>query len=703
MLNYTMKNHDLGDVESISSEIKNRIPTMTHKATILHLVIFAHLVFLEALDATPFSPRPHRKVEPLSLAEVKWTDGFWKQRFENCRTKMIPTMWELMKGTHYKPFYEHFKIAAGLAEGTYHGAKWNDGDFYKWMEAVSSTLAVEPSEEWELRLDEIIAVIGKAQREDGYIHTPVLIGVRNGDPEAEPFSDRFAFEVYNMGHLITAACVHYRVTGKDNFLALAKKTASFLDEAFSQPTPEQARHAVCPSHYMSLVDLYRITGDPEHLELAKRFLDMRNLVTDGGDDNQDRIPFGEQTEAVGHAVRANYLYAGAADLFAETGDTALLSPLTRIWQNVVQKKMYITGGCGALYDGASPDGSTAQRSITRIHQAYGRNYQLPNTTAHGETCANIGNVLWNWRMFLITGEAKYMDVAELTLYNSVLSGVGLNGKDYFYVNPLRQTDPLPAKLRWSRLRVPFVTSFCCPPNVVRTVAQASGYAYTKSNNSIWINLYGSNTVTTILPDKNEVTLSQETHYPWDGRIRVTVEKCNPDAFSLQLRIPSWTDSASFQLNGSPLKIECKPGSYSEVNREWKVGDVLELNLAMEAQLIESHPLVEETRNELAVKRGPVVYCLESHDIPSGTEISNVFIPTDLALKPTHDSELLGGITVLEGNLLSRSESKSEWDGKLYRQYKPDEPKSVPARFIPYYTWANRGESEMSVWLPAVSP
>ena len=646
------------------------------------------------------SVRPHAKVGALPLNQVQWTDGFWKRRFENCRTQMIPTMWELMKGTQYKPFYEHFRIAAGLSEGRYRGAKWNDGDFYKWMEGVCSTLAVEPSAEWEQRLDEIITVIGQAQRADGYIHTPVLIGARNGDLDAQPFSDRFAFEVYNMGHLITAACVHHQVTGKDNFLALAIKTAAFLDTAFSQPTAEQARHAVCPSHYMALTDLYRVTGDPWHLELAERFLKMRALVTEGGDDNQDRIPFGEQTEAVGHAVRANYLYAGVADVFAETGDPALLTPLIKIWVNVVQKKMYITGGCGALYDGASPDGSTEQGAITRTHQAYGRNYQLPNTTAHSETCANIGNVLWNWRMFLITGEAKYMDVAELALYNSVLSGVGLNGKDYFYVNALRQTEPLPAELRWARLRVPFVTSFCCPPNVVRTVAQVNGYAYARSNDAIWVNLYGSNTLTTTLADGNKISLTQESQYPWDGKIRITVGQCDTTPFALNLRIPGWASHASAVLNGNPLPALCTPSSYTEIRRAWKSGDSVELNFSMEPQLIESHPLVEETRNELAIKRGPIVYCLESNDLPEGVPLSSVSIPTDIQLTPQHARDLLDGVTVIEGNVLAHPDPQDSWDGKLYRTFKQNEPKSIAATFVPYYTWANRGRAEMSVWLPA---
>ena len=251
---------------------------------------------------------------------------------------------------------------------------------------------------------------------------------------------------------------------------------------------------------------------------------MRELVEDGGDDNQDRVPLAEQREAVGHAVRANYLFAGAADLCAECGDEDLWEPLERIWANVVQKKMYITGGCGALYDGASPDGSRDQGSISRVHQAYGRNYQLPNATAHNETCANIGNVLWNWRMFLVSGEAKYVDVLELALYNSVLSGVDLGGTNYFYTNPLRQLDEMPVELRWSRTRVPFVTSYCCPPNLVRTIAGVGGLAYGKSEDALWVNLYGSNSLRTRLSG-NPLAVVQESAYPWDGGVKIIVKEC----------------------------------------------------------------------------------------------------------------------------------------------------------------------------------
>src|SRR5690606_31456068 len=336
---------------------------------------------------------PHAVVESVGLAEVRWTHGFWADRFEVCRTRSLPAMWDIMKGTQYKPFLKHFLIAAGEADGGYHGARWNDGDFYKFLEAVCATLASHPDPELEQIVEESIAAIGKAQRADGYIHTPVLVEQRNGDKNARPFQDRHNFEMYNMGHLLTAACIHHRVTGRENFLDIAHRTADFLYEVFHEPTPELARNSVCPSHYMGMIEMYRTTGDEKYRELAQTFLDMRSLVTEGGDDNQDRIPFVEQREAVGHAVRANYLYAGAADVYADRGDEARRRPLEPIWEKLVGKKMYITGGCGALYDGASPYGSENQGQITRTHQAYGYNYQLPNVTAHNETCAAIGNVL----------------------------------------------------------------------------------------------------------------------------------------------------------------------------------------------------------------------------------------------------------------------------------------------------------------------
>jgi DUF1680 family protein len=605
-------------------------------------------------------------------------------------------MWQIMESGRYKPFLGHFLIAAGQADGEYHGAKWNDGDFYKWIEAACASLAVEPNAELGKHVDRATAAVIAAQRADGYLHTPVLIAQRHGDANAKPFNDRFAFEMYNMGHLMTAACVHHRVTGRDDFLNAARKCGDFLGEAFRQPTPELARNSVCPSHYMGLVELYRTTGERRYLDLAQKLFDMRRLVPDGGDDNQDRLPFTEQREAAGHAVRANYLYAGAADLYLETGDAAVWKTLDAVWHNVVEKKLYVTGGCGALYDGASPDGSPDQEQITRVHQAYGRNYQLPNTTAHSETCANVGFVLWNLRMFLATGKARFADAIELALYNSVLSGVSLDGTSYFYVNPLRNVDPLPTELRFPRTRQPFFTSFCCPPNVVRTITEANQYAYGVKGDALWVNLYGGNKLDTQF-NGQALSIVQETDYPWSGKISVGIEQWTGGEFELKLRIPGWCHAATLTVNGQAANVPLNPGSYASLHRNWKAGDRIQLELSMPVELMESHPLVEETRNQVAVKRGPMVYCLETPGLPAGMKISEVGLASEAEYKPRFESELLGGVVAIETEAVVRP--AGAWLGQLYRPLQSADSRREKVVLTPYYAWANRGPAEMSVWLP----
>jgi DUF1680 family protein len=359
--------------------------------------------------------------------------------------------------------------------------------------------------------------------------------------------------------------------------------------------------------------------------------------------------------------------------------------------------MYITGGCGALYDGASPYGSRRQDSITRTHQAYGYDYELPNLTAYNETCANVGNVLWNWRLFLATGEARFVDVAELALYNSVLSGVSLSGTNYFYVNPLRTLHPMPLDLRWSRTRVPFVGSFCCPPNIARTEAEVGNYAYARSTNTLWVNLYGGSTLDTELPGTGRVSLTQETEYPWSGRVRIKINECGDKPFTLKLRIPGWTGAAAIRVNLGPPETNLVAGTYSDIHRNWKPGDFVDLDLSMRAQLIEANPLVEETRNQVAVKRGPVVYCLESVDLPEGISVMDVALPGDIQLRARYDGHLLGGVVVIEG--IAEAHDRGNWNHQLYRELKTASPRQVPLRLIPYFAWDNRGQSEMTVWMP----
>jgi DUF1680 family protein len=637
------------------------------------------------------------RLRPLDINDVRWTQGFWAERFETCQREMIPNMWRLLNDPQISHAYENFLIAAGLKEGRHRGPKWNDGDFYKWLEAVAYVYGVTKDEQLDQQMDQIIEVIGKAQREDGYIHTPVIIAQRGRNAGTAEFENRLDFETYNMGHLMTCACVHYRATGKTTLLNIAKKAADFLYTYYKKAPQNLANNAICPSHYMGVVDMYRTTGDPRYLELAKGLIDIRDLVEGGTDHNQDSIPFRKQTEAVGHAVRANYLYAGAADVYAETGDKSLLNALEVIWHDVAGRKVYVTGATGALYDGASPDGSGNHSAIQLVHQAYGRDYQLPNVTAYNESCATVGFVLWNWRMLEITAQAQFADMLELALYNGVLSAISLDGKEYFYTNPLRVVNDLPFELRWSRQRQPYISCFCCPPNVVRTIAEAGSFAYSFSDEGLWINLYGGNILDTQLPDGSDLKLRQQTEYPWDGRIRIIVEKVPAEEFSIFLRIPGWSNNAKVTVNGKLIGENLKPGQYFQIKRTWSAGNIIELNLPMPVQLIEAHPLAEEIRNQVAVKRGPIVYCLESVDLSDGVKMTDVAIPPTFEPTSRFDADLLRGVTVLEGK--AHIFVEDEWEQSLYRPFKNQPLKEADIRLIPYYAWDNRGKSEMTVWLP----
>jgi DUF1680 family protein len=646
---------------------------------------------------TDTSASPHVKLRSVGLGEVRWTRGFWADRFATCATASVPHLWRILAGTEHGQSYRNFLIAAGKEEGRYRGPAFADGDVYRWLEAAAAVYAVTQDKELDRLMDQVVATIRQAQRADGYLHTPTLIRRRSDDPDAQPFQDPLGFETYNLGHLLTAACVHHRATGKTDLLTVARKAADFLGEAFKDPTPRLARLAICPSHYMGMVELYRTTREPRHLALARKFLEIRDLVREGTDDNQDRIPFRKQTQAVGHAVRANYLFAGAADLFAEAGDRTLLPPLLAVWDDLVSTKLHVTGGCGSLYDGASPDGAKNQKQIGRVHQAYGRAYQLPNSTAHNETCASVANILWNWRMLQITGEARFADVLERALYNAALAGVGLDGKSFFYTNTLRQLDRMPAELRWSRTRQPFFSSNCCPPNIVRTVAESGSYAYARSEDGVLVNLYGGSVLNTHLADGAELKLTQVTDYPWDGRVRIMLDAVPSRAFSIRLRIPGWAAGAALSINGTPVGGELRPGTYHEVRRVWTARDVLELRLPMKVRLLQAHPLVEEARNQVAVQRGPLVYCLESADLPKGVAVPDVVLPLGIALRPRYDRKLLGGVAVLEGKAKTVSEAK--WGNELYREFVPSGAKQVELKLIPYYAWGNRGSSEMTVWMP----
>jgi hypothetical protein len=644
------------------------------------------------------SQSPYAKLKSINMGDVQWTTGFWAERFKVCKESMVPHMMGNYLDPEVSHAFRNFEIAAGMEEGEHSGPAFHDGDFYKMLEAMIVVWSSSKDAETEKQIDAIIATIAKTQRTDGYIHTPVVIKQMQKSEEKKEFGERLDFETYNMGHLMTAGCLHYRITGKKTLFNVAVNATDFLYDFYKRASAELARNAICPSHYMGVVEMYRTTRDPRYLELAKNLIAIRSLVEHGTDDNQDRIPFLKQTKAMGHAVRANYLYAGVADIYTETSDDSLMVVLDKIWHNVVEQKMYITGACGALYDGVSPDGTSYVPDYNqKVHQAYGRDFQLPNLTAHNESCANIGNILWNWRMLLATGDARFADIMELTMYNSLLAGVSLDGKGYFYTNPLCVAHEIPYTLRWSREREGYI-SFCncCPPNTIRTIAEISNYVYTTSEKGLWVNLYGSNQLTTKLSDGSVVRLNQKTDYPWDGKISIKLEECPNKEFSLFLRIPGWATGAEISVNGKKQSQTAKPGTYAELTHKWKKGDQVELRLPMDAQLVEANPLVEEVRNQIAVKRGPVVYCIESADIPANRSIFDYTISANNPLKPKAVTIANSKLYALEGNVeLVPNES---WTGQLYRPINTKK-ETVQLQLVPYYAWGNRGKGDMSVWLP----
>ncbi|WP_353134675.1 glycoside hydrolase family 127 protein [Pseudopedobacter sp.] len=643
------------------------------------------------------SSSPYAKLHGVNMGDVQWTSGFWGERFNVAKESMVPQLWKVYTSADISHAYRNFEIAAGLAEGNHDGPSFHDGDFYKTIEAVASLYASTKDKKLDEMMDKVIETIAKSQREDGYIYTKAMIDQRKTGVKNQ-FEDRLSFEAYNIGHLMTAGCVHYRATGKKNLLNVAIKATDYLYKFYKQASPTLARNAICPSHYMGVVEMYRTLGDKRYLELAKHLIDIKGEIEDGTDDNQDRIPFRKQEKVTGHAVRANYLYAGVADVYAETGDQTLISQLHKMWNDVTQHKMYITGGCGSLYDGVSPDGTVYEPPIVqKVHQAYGRDYQLPNFTAHNETCANIGNVLWNWRMLQLEGDAKYADVMELALYNSVLSGISLDGKRFLYTNPLSYSDNLPFKQRWSKERVEYIKlSNCCPPNTVRTIAEVSNYAYSISDKGVYVNLYGSNNLSTKLEDGSVIKLTQQTEYPWEGRVAITVSESKKSPFSIFMRIPGWANSAKVSINGKSVNADIKSGQYLELNRNWKKGDQIVLNLPMEADLIESHPFVEETRNQIVVKRGPIVYCAESVDMPTNVSVFSITVPSTIKLNPKKVKIDNSDIVALEGEAIL---ADNNWNNTLYKKVS-DEKQSVKLKLIPYYAWGNRGHtSEMTTWIP----
>ena len=692
-------------------------------------------VATQAQGLTDMSHSKQALMQNLPMGATRWTGGFWGDRFGVMATTGIWSMWDTWNtpyetidamGLHGSHGFANFQAAAGTVKGKHHGPPFHDGDMYKWLEACAAVYAVTKDPRIDALMDRFIEQVVLAQREDGYIHTPVNIEERNslppapssrggaadaqkasptgGGPEGaggsnaagieigkdqkHAFASRLNFETYNLGHLITAGIIHRRATGKTTLFECGRKAADFLYNFLTNDAAELSRNAICPSHYMGAAEMYRETGDEKYLTLAKGLIAIRDSVKNGEDHNQDRIPFRQQYEAMGHAVRANYLYAGVADLYAETGEAQLMRNLESIWDDIVDHKIYIMGGCGALYDGVSPDGTTYnQPSIQQIHQAYGRQFQLPQEAAHNEICAQIGMMLFSWRMYQTTMDPKYVDNIENELYNGILSGISLDGRDFFYTEALRRTKEFPYTMRWPKHRQRYITCFCCPPNTLRTLCEAQEYAYSVKGDTLWVNLYGQNELKT-----KDLEVEQQTAYPWDGHVKLTVRKAKRLA-SIRMHIPGWSDGMTLRLNGQPILAEDL-----RQPRKWKKGDTIELDLPMRPRLIEANPLVEEAKGQVAVMRGPIVYCLEGEDIEGGYRINDIAIPADVRF--TEKKITIEGheMVALEADVPVTG--RDSWGkDELYREMRPAKGQTAHIRLIPYYAWDNRGIQDMSLWLP----
>jgi hypothetical protein len=639
-------------------------------------------VFGPALTpAQPATGGPDYPIQAVPFTAVRIADDFWSPRLATNRLVSIPYAFKKCEETGR---IDNFAAAGRLKAGKFKGYYFNDSDVFKVIEGAAYSLANHPDPERERYLDDVIAKIAAAQEPDGYLYTArTLCGPDYMPPGGkERWSDMGGgHELYNVGHLYEAAVAHFQATGKRTLLEVAIKNANLVATVFGPGR----KTSPCghPEVEIGLVKLYRATRDEPYLRLAKFFIDMRGRAEGRGlygEYAQDHRPILEQTAAVGHSVRAAYLYAGVADVAALTGDARYVQAIDRLWEDVVTRKMYLTGGIGAR--GGS--------------EGFGDDYELPNLSAYAETCAAIANALWNQRMFLLHGEARYVDVLERVIYNGFLSGVSLFGDRFFYPNPLES-------LKGAR-RSPWFECACCPANVVRFVPSIPGYAYAWRGDDLYVNLFMGGRAE-IKTDHNQVQLTQITRYPWDGAVLIEVDLPQPATFAVHVRIPGWarnqpvpgdlyrnltpaTERPTLKVNGQPAEISLDKG-YARLLREWKSGDRIELDMPMPVRRVVAHEKVAADRGRVALERGPLLFCAEAPDNHDG-RVVNLLLTDDTELRAEFRPDLLGGVEVIRGQ--SRVVSRDS-------QGRPVAGEAQELVAVPYYAWAHRRPSPMAVWLP----
>jgi len=633
----------------------------------------ASLLLTASALAAPEAPL--LKLRAVPFTDVTIADTFWAPRQETNRIASIPVNLENLEKSGN---LQNLRLAAQKATTGFQGPVFMDSDVYKALEAASYSLATHPDPALEKRLDEIIATLAAAQQPDGYLNSYYTVK----EPGRRWVNLRDNHELYCAGHMFEAAVAHFQATRKKNFLNVATRYADYIDSVFGPP-PKRLGYPGHPEIELSLIKLWRATGEKRYFELARFFVENRGrkffaeehrtpLDRYDGSYWQDDVPICDHRNIKGHAVRACYLLSGATDVAAETADPALLNMINRVWRNTTEKNMYLTGGIGPS---AHNEGFTVD-------------YDLPNLAAYQETCATIALAQWNHRLALLYGDARYADVVERALYNGVLAGVSQDGTRFFYVNPLES--------RGTHHRSPWFGCACCPPNVARTLAALGGYAYAVSDQALYVNLYIQGSTKTTL-GQIPVTLHVTTDYPWDGRVTLKPQLTKPAKFELRLRLPSWCDGATVTINRKQVSQPVVERGYLVLNREWKTGDAVELNLPLPVQRVAAHPNVKADQGLLAIQRGPLVYCLEGCDVAE--PLAALYLPAGLELKPGKEKGLLGGVVVIKGS--AEVAADQDWSRKLYQSLAP--ARRVPITAIPYYAWDNRKPGAMKVWLPVAPP
>lgn len=621
-------------------------------------------------------------IRPVPFTSVKLTDNFWAPRIKKNAEVTIPIAFHYCETTGR---VKNFEIAGGIDTGNFQTIyPFDDSDVFKIIEGASYSLQTFPDPKLDAYLDALIYNIGLAQEDDGYLYTNRTIAGMHGGAGLHEWANKerwlndsiSSHELYNLGHLYEAAAAHYQSTGKRSLLEIALKSANLVNRDFGWD-----RTKVYPGHQvieMGLVKLYRVTGDKKYLDLARFFLDVRG--PGGQQYNQADLKPVDQTKAVGHAVRATYMYSGMADIAAIEGDTAYLNAISRIWEDIVYNKIYLTGGIGA----------------TGGNEGFAEPFHLPNMTAYCETCASIGDIFFNHRLFLLHGQSKYIDILEKTLYNSMLSGVSLSADRFFYPNPLES--------KGQHQRSAWFGCACCPSNIVRFVPAIPGYIYAVTDDELYVNLYISNEAS-ITMGNHKINVSQKADFPWNGKVELTVNPDKPAKFGLKLRIPGWArgeaisgglykfedqikDTVRLLINGMTAELSLTDG-YVVLRRKWKSGDKIELELPMPVRKVVADGRVADDRDRMAIQRGPVVYCAEWPDNNSGN-ILNMMVRKDAAFTTEFVPSLLNGTQVIR---TSGNQTKMTIEGKV------DTLKDEPVTLIPYALWNNRGPGQMMVWLP----